>query len=80
MKEISQTTIYDNVKKTSLKLFCEKNKSIKKMKVRILIGFLVFMATTVSYILRVNLNIALVTMTDLDDMTRSLYCNTTTTK
>ena len=80
MKEILQTTIYDNVKKTSLKLFCEKNKSIKKMKVRILIGFLVFMATTVSYILRVNLNIALVTMTDLDDMTRSLYCNTTTTK
>ena len=68
------------LKKTSLKLFCEKNKSIKKMKVRILIGFLVFMATTVSYILRVNLNIALVTMTDLDDMTRSLYCNTTTTK
>ena len=50
------------------------------MKVRILIGFLVFMATTVSYVLRVNLNIALVTMTDLDDMTRSLYCNTTTTK
>ena len=68
------------LKKTSLKLFCERNKSIKKMKVRILIGFLVFMATTVSYILRVNLNIALVTMTDLDDMTRSLYCNTTTTK
>ena len=68
------------LKKTSLKLFCEKNRSIKKMKVRILIGFLVFMATTVSYILRVNLNIALVTMTDLDDMTRSLYCNTTTTK
>ena len=57
-----------------------KNRSIIKMKVRILIGFLVFMATTVSYILRVNLNIALVTMTDLDDMTRSLYCNTTTTK
>ena len=34
------------------------------MKIRLLIGALVFTATMVSYMLRVGLNIAIVTMTD----------------
>ena len=39
------------------------------MKIRLLIGALVFTATMVSYMLRVGLNIAIVTMTDIDNKT-----------
>ena len=42
--------------------------------IRILVGFLVFFTTTISFILRVNFNIALVTMTDMSNMTRIDYC------
>ena len=38
----------------------------KLLTIRTLIGFMVFTATCMSYILRVSFNIAIVTMTDVD--------------
>ena len=44
--------------------------------IRLLVGSLVFTGTMVSYMLRVSLNIAIVTMTDIDgDNTTSSYCS-----
>ena len=44
--------------------------------IRLLIGSLVFTGTMVSYMLRVSLNIAIVTMTDIDgDNMTSCYCS-----
>ena len=43
--------------------------------IRLLVGSLVFTGTMVSYMLRVSLNIAIVTMTDIgDDNTTNNYC------
>ena len=42
---------------------------------RILVGFLVFTATCMSYILRVSFNMAVVTMTDMNDTEKNMYCN-----
>ena len=41
---------------------------------RILVGFLVFTATCMSYILRVSFNMAVVTMTDMNDTEKNMYC------
>ena len=44
--------------------------------IRLLVGSLVFTGTMVSYMLRVSLNIAIVTMTDIDgDNMTSSYCS-----
>ena len=44
--------------------------------IRLLVGSLVFTGTMVSYMLRVSLNIAIVTMTNIDgDNTTSSYCS-----
>ena len=42
---------------------------------RILVGFLVFTATCMSYILRVSFNMAVVTMTDMNETEKNIYCD-----
>ena len=43
--------------------------------IRILVGLMVFILGMMSYILRVNFNIAVVTMTDMTNQTRFEECH-----
>ena len=42
---------------------------------RILVGFLVFTATCMSFILRMSFSMAVVKMTDMNDTEKNMYCN-----
>ena len=42
---------------------------------RILVGFLVFTATCMSFVLRMSFSMAVVKMTDMNDTEKNMYCD-----